>query len=227
MTTGKLPRKDELLKQSQESKTDSKQGATDNSASTKAKEEADIAIQMDKKAEAEIRTKLRQEGYNSLEEKERIIETRLQEIESMVQDAQRAKAEADKITEEAGVEKQKVLNAFQIVKQREAAVNARLEKAMKLEAEYKNWGSRYTAIRAELTSLITYHGANIKPCVIALRWILKTLYNHMDILNSETKYDFTGLYNAVLKKTNIIDKYVENIPKAISEDILPEEESPR
>lgn len=195
--------------------------STESSEVKRAKEAADIAASKDKQVEYEISTKLRERGYRSIEEG-------LEEIKKKKEDAnlilEEAKKEAIAITaqkEEFEKEKEKCLNLYTMVKQREETVDARLEQAIVIEKGLGGNRAKCEVIIEEVKELMAYHDANIKPCVRALRVIRKSIYSWIEPL-ADTKYDFTILYNHIGRVMKSIEYYLENVPKSIPPDVIPE-----
>lgn len=221
----KPPRKEDLLPRQETAKLPPKQpDAIVNIELQKAKDQAEIAAHEDKRAEAEIRTKLRQQGYESLESGLKDIDNQRQEASDLLKQAQEIRESTNKEREQAEAEKQRIMKAIEILKQREATINARLEKAMSTEKTFNEKDARYASLKQELKELVAYHETNIKPCVKSLRLVTSTLYNWIDILNTETNYDFSRLYNYICKVTLVLDRYIGGIPPTIPKDILPESE---
>ena len=81
--------------------------------------------------------------------------------------------------------------------------------------------AKCTVLIEEVKGLIKYHNDYIKPCVRALRVIRKSIYSWIEPLNA-TKYDFSILYNHIGKVMEAIEKYLENVPKTIPPDMIPE-----
>ncbi len=187
----------------------------------RAKEAAEIAISSNKQSEQEILKKLREQGYGSLEQALADIAKEKEDANLIFEEAQKAAMAITEDREKFEGEKEKLLNAYSIVKEREGAVGARLEQAIVIEKGVKENQSRYKVLIEELNSLINYHGEHIKPCVRALRVIRKSIYAWIEPLN-ETKYDFSILYNHIGRVMEAIEKYLDNVPKTISTDMIPE-----
>ncbi len=218
----KLPTRDEIIKSQ---KTESQQSeasvlkSSNDSALLISKEAADIAANKDKQVESEIKTKLRIQGYISLEEGLKDIEGKHQDANKMLQSAREIEESAIQIRDEAEREKQKAIHAFEVIKQREATINARLERAITTEKGFDNKDAKYNALRQELQELIDYHQKNIRPCVKALKLVASAIYSWIDLLNG-TKADFSVLYNYIGKVMKVIDKYTDMMPSSISHDII-------
>ena len=217
----KLPRKETLLPPT--TAKPSTTSSEETSTVSKAKEEADIALNRDKQVETEIKTKLRQQGYESLEQGLKDIAERKVEAETILKSAQQIEASAVEIKDEAKNQKQEAIHALEILKQREENVNIRLERAIKIETSLNSKDERYTVVKQELQKLISYHQTNIKPCVKSLRAVSKSIYTWIDLLN-DTQYDFSTLYNYIGRVTRVLDKYVDHVPTSIPSGIIPSEE---
>ncbi len=212
-----------LLKEQEEKATTASESKGENSTLQQSKESAEIAANQDKQAEYEIKTKIRKQGYQSLEDGLKDIEAKKKEAETVLDNVRQIEKAATAIKEEAEINKQKALNALVIVKTREETVKLRLERAVTLEQSFKSKDAQYTILKQELQELIDYHKQNIAPCSKALRAVSKSIYSWIDLLNS-TKYDFSVLYNYLGKVMMIIDRYVERMPNSIVNDILPKDE---
>ncbi|KKN50923.1 hypothetical protein LCGC14_0627880 [marine sediment metagenome] len=187
------------------------------------KEEAEIATNQDKKVEAEIRTKLRQQGYQSLEDGLKDMESKRQEATQRLESAQEIENSAIKLKGEFEEEKQKAIRALVILKQREEGTNARLERAIKIENALNSKDERYTIAIKELQALIKYHHTYITPCVKSLKLVSKSIYTWIDLLN-DTEYDFSVLYNYIGRVTRKLDNYIADMPAYIPNDIIPKDE---
>jgi chromosome segregation ATPase len=214
----KLPTKDELLRQ-QKKEAPLPTGETPDVR--KAKDDAEISAQNLKKRENEIKLKLQEEGYKSIEDGLIDIKKKLEEADSILANAKQEEQTITQEREALEAEKQKLLNAYKIVKDNEAKIDARLEQAIKLEnARQSNMENR-NAVIGELKFLMQYHLDNIKPCRKALYNVSLGIYNFADALNS-ARVDFTPLYNFIGRTMRQIDKYVDAEGKKLPTDILEE-----
>lgn len=217
----KLPKKEDLLpKQSPASQTLPSVGkGEEDVAVKKAKDQAEIASAENKKVEVEIKTKLAQQGYQSIEEGLKTIEQMKQDAQKMLQSAQEIEGSAVALKEEFEVEKEKAVHALEVLKERESLINSRLERAVRTEQTLQVQDNRYATAKQELQTLIEYHQSHIRPCVKSLRAVSQTIYTWIDLLN-DTKYDFAPLYNYICKVTKHLDNYINNVPKSIRRDII-------
>ena len=162
----------------------------------KAKEVADIAVSRNKQVEHEIKTKLREKDYDSLEKGLADIARMKEDANLIFEEAQKATVAITEEKEALEKDKQKCLDLYQMVKTREETVNARLEQAIILEKGRQERETKCKVLIEEVNKLIKYHSDYILPCVRALRVIRKSIYAWTEPLN-ETKYDFSILYNHI------------------------------
>ncbi len=187
----------------------------------KAKDAAEIATSRNTQVEKDIKTKLTEKGYKTIEEGLVDIESKKKDIamiEAVVQKEGVAIAEQKEKLEE---EKEKVANLYTMIREREETINARLEQAIVLEQGQTGIKTQCEILIENLNELIKYHNDNIKPCVRALRVIRRSIYSWIEPLN-DTKYDFSILYNHIGRVTLILEKYSDNVPDNIPPDVIPE-----
>lgn len=185
---------------------------------SKATEAAQIADQRDKQVESEIKTKLREQGYQSIEEGLKDVKSKMEEANQHLETARQQEQSINDQLEAIEQEKQKVTNAYAIVKEREATIDARLEEAIRLENGQKELTTKSEILRQEVQAVIDYHNANIVPCVKALRKSVKTIYTLWTVLENSKGYDKETLseyivngLNFIGRKTNVLDRYLENV----------------
>lgn len=211
----KLPTKEELLKEQGNQDRKPSQSVGDNSDVSKAKETAEIAKQVDIQTEHEINIKLREQGYASLQEGLADVEKKLKEADDILLNIKQQEQSIAEEAQEVAQGKEKVLNAGLIVKRREETVSARLEEAIQLEKARQSELEGYKSLRDELIQLIEYYQTQIIPIRGVLDTVNKTVNNWMNILDENTKYDFTILTNFIHFRMRLLDKYIETMPQNV------------
>lgn len=204
----KLPRKEELLPKQEPKVSPLSSKGEESNAVKQAKEEADIATSQNKRVEMEIKTKLAQQGYENLEQALKDAARKTAEADKMLESASNIEATAIKLKEEAEVEKQKVVKAYAIVKERQAQADKRLEDAIKLEQELAQRKVEDEARKAELKDLINHQAIYLKPCRKALLNVSKAIYAWVELLQ-DGRIDYIPLYNYIGKIMTVIDRYIE------------------
>ena len=218
----KLPRKETLLKTypTSTSLVETKRGfeTGESSEVKRANELAEIAAAKDKQVEAEIKTRLRQEGYESLEKAKETIKQKLEEANQIFEAARKEIATINQERTKLEEDKQKLLTAFAINKEREDKANARLEQAIKIENNHHEHNEKSEILKRELQEVIDYHNSHVVPCAKALRKSTKVMYALWGMIenpkgfDSETLSDWlTSGLNYIGKQTNVIDHYTDNV----------------
>ena len=215
----KLPKKEDLLPKAQPPiATTQSKSMYEGTDVERAKANAEIATQRDKQVEHEINTKLREQGYKSLEDALADAKRKMEEANQLLEVAKQQEQSINGQLEEIEQQKQKVINAFAIVKDREDKSNARLEAAIKIEKGRQEQTAKSEILRQEVQAVIDYHNVKIVPCVKALRKSVKTIYSLWTVLENPKEYDqetlseyITSGLNFVGKLTTTIDKYLDNV----------------
>jgi chromosome segregation ATPase len=222
----KLPTKDELLRQQQgQQKKEAPLPTGETPDVRKARDDAEISAQNLKKRENEIKLKLQEEGYKSIEEGLADIKRKLEEADSILANAKQKEQTTAQEREALEVEKQKLLNAYKIVKDNEAKIDARLEQAIKLENARQVHLDEYNSLITKLRELIKYHEKHVRPCRKALLDVSRKIYEWVDDLQ-RAKIDFTTIYNDIGDIMHEIDGYTRKERVIIPTDILEELQEP-
>lgn len=186
---------------------------------TQAKKQTGLVEEASKQAKlqneqhrAEIEMQLRQSGYDSIEAGLADAEDKQKEALEVLEIANKERATVRAELEAVAREKQKVVNAMAVVKERERIVNEKWADVMVKEGNEKAFVSKYEGLKEELIGLVEYHKSHIIPCTKSLRAISKTIYTWVDLLNLHTRYDFMQLYNYIGKQMKVIDQYVDRMP---------------
>ena len=234
----KFPKKEDLLIKSQTPSVaiTPNKPTEESSGVERAKSNAEIAAQRDKQVESEINTRLREQGYKSLEDGLADVKRKVEEANKTLEAAQKQEQSISDQHEAIEHDKQKVLNAYAIVKDRETKSDARLEEAVRIEKGRQEQAAEYKLLRKEIQSIINYHNSHVVPCVKALRKSIKTIYTLWTVVENPKEYDgetlseyVTSGLNFVGRQTTVVDKYLDNVKGAeipLSQG-SPEDNTPR
>lgn len=220
--TERLPRKEDLLPKQSPPKTGQEQPNTNTNPVQQARDAAEIAEQRAKQVKFETDVKLQEHGYKSLEDGLNDAKKRILEAERVLEQAHKQEQTINVELENIATEKQKVTNAYAIVKAKEEEILARLEQATQLEQKHNKYIAKQESLINEMQDIISYHNKNVSPCVRAIRLAIQSLYNIWVVLenpedyNKEEMSDFVlnGL-NSAGRQTNIVDNYL----KVVLEDL--------
>ena len=180
------------------------------------KELAEQAEQQNKESEAKIKMQLRQKGYDSIEKGLADVEAKKKEAIDLLQAANGEQATVRAELEELAKAKQKLANDQSVVKIREEAVNQRYKDIMIIEGKQKEFVTKYSDWKKSLQDLVVYHRDNIVPCAKAIKAIDTTIYRWIEILDSNTHYNWEALHNWLGEEMRILDAYVDHIPDSVS-----------
>ena len=179
------------------------------------KELAEQAKLQNERHKAEFERDLRQKGYNSIEIGLIDIEEKHKEAMEIFEVANKERASVRSELEAVAKEKQKVVTLLAVIKEREKLVNEKWTDIQVKEESQKTFVGKYEGLRKELVELVEYHKTHVIPCNRALRTISRTIYTWADILNTNSGYDFTELYNFIGKSMKVIDQYTDRVPTSI------------
>ncbi len=131
----------------------------------------------------------------------------MQELKKREDAIAQQETETAKASTNISQEKDKIVNAYAIVKKREESTTARLEQAIKLENEQKNKLDESESLKLELEQLIEYQRQNLMPCKKTLVNVRKAIYNWMEVIGN---VDGTiELYNYIGDVTKFLDRYID------------------
>lgn len=181
-----------------------------------AEEMAKQAISKNDANKAEIETKVRVLGYNSLEQGIKDIEEKKLELSRKLADAQ---VEAEAIIKSAKDLKARAEREIAEVATRDANARQRLEKAISLEQSARDLQSNADAWVSFLYNRTKYHDRTITPCRQALDKANILINRWLEVIQDNTKYDFTPLLNTVNGYLTQIDRYLENTKEPIPQGI--------
>jgi len=220
--TQKLKRKEDILAEQKKATTTpiKKDPSGGDNEVKKSKDEAEIAEHNKQKKKIDIETKLLEQGYESLQQAQDNIKELLEDAQGRMDSAVRIEREAqDKLIEVENHEA-KLQDKEVELSEREQIAQDKVDRATEILNNSKGIENRCQIMKTELENIIDYHNQHIFPCVKALENISKGIYNWMDLLNENTKYDFSKLYNYVCDMTKRLDDYVDTIPKEIDKGIV-------
>lgn len=206
----------EVVKQVEKVGGDTPELAEAKRQTTLEKELAEQSKLQNEQHRAKIEMDLRQKGYDSIEAGLTDVEAKQKEALEILEVANKERAAVRSELEVVAREKQKVVNALAVVKERERMVNEKWADIMVKEESQKTFVGKYEGLREELIGLAEYHKTHVIPCSRALRAISKVIYTWADVLNNNTGYDFTELYNYLGKAMRVIDQYTDRVPPGMA-----------
>ncbi len=173
-----------------------------------AEEAAKIAEAQLKQSTADVKRHLLEKGYQTQEEALADVKKKQDEADKLLELARKEATELAEQKEAYETEKQKLLNAYKIFKEKEATVTAKLEQAVKLEENSKADANNHQALTEELMALAVYHKSHITPCRKALLQVSRAIYGWADQLQ-QGNVDYIPLYNYIGKAMTIIDRFID------------------
>ncbi len=175
--------------------------------------DAEIAVSLDRQKEAEIKTELREKGYQGIEDGLADILRMKEGAGKILLSAKSKESSVDnlllELTERVESNKKKYLLALSALEKREDSINAKLEQAKKIEDGFKAKEYLLDIKKRDLQTLITYHQANILPCLNALNTISKDIDDCVEPLR-EIK-GFTWYYFHIHRLITTVKSYINKM----------------